>query len=258
MPTQRLAPGPPLALHVETGLVEPGSALRCAVGVGVALGGALILNQPAAGVFLAVGAVSAGFGSFQGAYRSRAAIMLLAAAGMALSLFVGSLAGRSTIVDCAIAAAWGLGAGLLVAIGPAASFIGLQSTVAVLIATAYPADVTGAAGRALFVLAGGTIQTILVVMLWPLRRFHAERAVVSRVYNSLADYAESLAHTPDAPPEPHTLAGIRPLQTDPSRSHARVKCWSSSHCWTRQTASGRASPPCRWRLPTSGRRSPTT
>jgi len=203
------------ALHVEAGNLEPGPALRCAVGVGVALGGALLLNQPAAGVFLAVGAVSAGFGSFQGAYRSRAAIMLLATAGMAVSMFVGSLAGRSTILDCVIAATWGLGAGLLVSVGPAASFIGLQSTVMVLVATAYPADVTGAAGRALLVLAGGAIQTVLVVMFWPLRRFGAERAVVSRVYRSLADYAESLADSPDAPPEPHTLSGIRPLQADP-------------------------------------------
>jgi uncharacterized membrane protein YccC len=39
--------------------------------------------------------------------------------------------------------------------------------------------------------------------------------VVSKVYRSLADYAAGLADSPDTPPEPHTLAGIRPLQTDP-------------------------------------------
>ena len=162
------------ALHIEWPNLEPGSALRCAAGVGVALGGALIFNRPAAGVFLAVGAVSAGFGSFQGAYRSRAAIMLLAASGMAASLFAGSLAGRSTLIDCAIAGTWALGAGLFVALGPAAAFIGLQSTVAVLVATAYP-PISGAIVRALLVLAGGAIETLLVVMLWPLRRFQAER-----------------------------------------------------------------------------------
>jgi hypothetical protein len=203
------------ALHIEWPNVEPAGALRCAAGVGVPLGGALILNQPAAGVFLAVGAVSAGFGSFQGAYRSRAATMLLAASGMAVSLFVGSLAGRSTLIDCAIAATWALGAGLFVALGPAAAFIGLQSTVAVLVATAYPAALSGATGRALLVLGGGAIQTLLVVMLWPLRRFDAERTAVSRAYNSLAVYADTLVHTVDAPPEPHTFAGIRPVDADP-------------------------------------------
>jgi uncharacterized membrane protein YccC len=203
------------ALHIEWPNIEPAAALRCAAGVGVALGGALLLNRPAAGVFLAVGAVSAGFGSFQGAYRSRAATMLLAASGMAVSLFVGSLAGRSTLIDCAIAAAWALGAGLFVALGPAAAFIGLQSTVAVLVAIAYPADLAGATGRASLVLAGGAIQTLLVVMLWPLRRFDAERTVVARAYTSLARYAETLAHAADAPPEPHTFAGIRPVHADP-------------------------------------------
>jgi hypothetical protein len=91
------------ALHIERANAEPAAALRCAASVGVALGGALLLNRPAAGVFLAVGAVSAGFGSFQGAYRTRAATMLLAGAGMAVSLFAGSLAGRSTLIDCIIA-----------------------------------------------------------------------------------------------------------------------------------------------------------
>jgi uncharacterized membrane protein YgaE (UPF0421/DUF939 family) len=203
------------ALHIEWPNVEPAAALRCAAGVGVALGGALVFNRPTAGVFLAVGAVAAGFGSFQGAYRSRAAIMLLAAGGMAISLFAGSLAGRSTLIDCAIAGGWALGAGLFVALGPAAAFIGLQSTVAVLVATAYPTDLEGAAGRALLVLAGGTIQTLLVVMFWPLRRFHAERTAIARAYNSLAAYAESLAHTSDAPPEPHTFAAIKPVHADP-------------------------------------------
>jgi hypothetical protein len=203
------------ALRIEWGNAEPAAALRCTVGVGVALGAALLLKQPAAGVFLAVGAVSAGFGSFQGAYRSRAAIMLLAAGGMAFSLFVGSLAGRSTTLDVAIAAAWGVSAGLLVSLGPAAAFIGLQSAVAVLVATAYPSDFTGAVGRAVLVLGGGIIQTVLVVILWPLRRFQAERAVVSRVYGSLADYAAGLAHSADTPPEPHTLAGVKPVGTDP-------------------------------------------
>jgi uncharacterized membrane protein YccC len=203
------------ALHVEWMNVEPVSALRCALGVAIALSTALVLHQPAAGVFLAVGAVSAGFGSFQGAYRSRAAIMLSATAGMALSLFVGSLAGRSTAIDCVIASVWGFTAGLLVALGPAASFVGLQSAVAVIVAGAYPADLRGAAGRALLVLGGGLIQTFLVVSLWPLRRFHAERTVVSRAYASLADYARSLGEQGSMPPEPHTFAQMRPVDTDP-------------------------------------------
>jgi uncharacterized membrane protein YccC len=202
------------ALHVEWANAEPAAALRCALGVGVALGSALLFKQPAAGVFLAVGAVSAGFGSFQGAYRSRAAIMLFAAGGMAFSLFVGSLAGRSTTLDVIIVALWGLGAGLLVSLGPAASFISLQSVVAVLVATAYPADLTGATLRAVLVLGGGVLQTMLVVSLWPFRRFEAERQSVAKIYRGLAAYAADVAAAVDAP-EPHTFAAVRSLHADP-------------------------------------------
>lgn len=203
------------ALRMDWTQVEPLAALRCTIGVGVPLVAALILHQPAAGVFIAVGAVSVGFGSFQGAYRSRAATMLLASLGMALSLLVGSLAGHSTLMAAGAAAAWGFAAGVFVSLGPAASFVGLQSAVAVLVAGAYPTTVDEAAVRGLLVFIGGLIQTLFVVSLWPLRRFRAERQTVGRVYRSLAGYAASLPVRPSIPPEPHTLAQIRSIHSDP-------------------------------------------
>lgn len=115
-------------LHVDWSRFEGLAALRCTLGVAVPLLVGLVIDQSSAGVFGAVGAVGAGFGSFQGAYRSRAALMLLAAIGMAVSVFIGSLAGHSI----AVAALWGFAGGLLVALGQAASFVGLQSIVAVL------------------------------------------------------------------------------------------------------------------------------
>lgn len=203
------------ALRIEWAHVEPLAALRCTLGVGIPVVVALLLQQPAAGVFLAVGAVSAGFGSFQGAYRSRAATMLFGAAGMAFSLFIGSLAGHWTIATTAVAAIWGLAAGLLVSLGPAASFVALQSAVAVIVFAAYPADLADAATRGLLVLCGGLVQIALVVTLWPLRRFQSERQVIAPVYRSLADYAASLPLSELAPPEPHTLARINAVHDDP-------------------------------------------
>jgi hypothetical protein len=161
---------------------------------------AQLVRQPTAGVFIAVGAVSAGFGSFQGAYRSRAVTMLFCAVGMAFSLFVGSLAGHSTVIATAVAAVWGLTAGLCVSLGPAASFVALQSAVAVLVAAAYPSDLGHAVLRGFLVLGGGLLQIALVVTLWPLRRFQSERRVVGPVYRSLADYAASLSLRELTPP----------------------------------------------------------
>src|SRR5438067_323425 len=78
-------------------------AFRCTLRVAAPLVAALALHQPGPGLFLAVGAVSTGFGSFQGAYRGRAPTMLSCAAGMAISLFAGSLAGQSPIATTAVA-----------------------------------------------------------------------------------------------------------------------------------------------------------
>jgi uncharacterized membrane protein YccC len=203
------------ALHIEWAHVEPLAAFRCTVGVGVPLVMAQLVHQPAAGVFIAVGAVSAGFGSFQGAYRSRAAIMLFCALGMAVSVFVGSLAGHSTMTATAVAALWGITAGLFVALGPAASFVALQSAVAVLIAAAYPTSLNDAVLRGLLVLGGGLVQIGLVVTLWPLRRFQSERRVVGPVYRSLSDYAAGLSQRDLTAPEPHTLTRVDSLQRDP-------------------------------------------
>ena len=195
--------------------VEPLAALRCTIGVGVPLGLALAAGQAVVGMFIAIGAVSAGFGSFQGAYRSRAATMLFAVAGMAVSLTVGSLAGHSSVVATLVCTAWGLGAGLLVSLGAGASFVGLQSTVAVIVAVAYPAPPGEAFGRGLLVVAGGLLQVLLVVIVWPLRRFQSERRVVAGIYRSLAGYAGGLAAGRLLPPEPHTLAAARPVDADP-------------------------------------------
>jgi len=76
-------------LAFDRSRIEPIAALRCAIGVAIPLVTALVLGQLGAAVFITVGAVSVGFGSFQGAYRSRAGVMLLASAAMALSIFVG-------------------------------------------------------------------------------------------------------------------------------------------------------------------------
>ena len=114
-------------LRTDWSQFEPMAALRCTCGVAMPLVLGVASGWPSVGVFGAIGAVSVGFGSFQGAYRGRVAVMLWAAAGMAVSIVLGSLAGHSGVAATLVAALWGFASGLLVALGPAASFVGLQS-----------------------------------------------------------------------------------------------------------------------------------
>jgi hypothetical protein len=203
------------AVVVDWSQFEWAAALRCTIGVAIPLVAGLLIGQPSIGVFGAIGALSVGYGSFQGAYRSRAAVMMFAAAGMALSVFFGSLAGHADATAILAAAVWGFAGGITVALGPSASFVGLQSVVAVLIAGGYPADLEGAAARAALVFGGGLIQTLLVVMIWPLRRFSAERRSLAAAYRSLAAYAASIPDAATAAPEPHTFAGTPSPLADP-------------------------------------------
>jgi uncharacterized membrane protein YccC len=202
------------AIRIDWSQFEGVAALRCTVGVAIPLIVGLALRQPTISAFGAIGAVSVGFGSFQGAYRSRAAVMVYAAIAMALSIFVGSLAGHSDAGSIATATIAAFGSGMLVAVGPAAAFVALQAVVAVLIASGFPSDPRGAAIRGLIVLGGGLVQTLLVVVLWPLRRFYAERIAIAAAYRSLGRYAAGMTDA-DAAPEPHTFAATMSPLADP-------------------------------------------
>src|SRR5918993_5421709 len=199
---------------------EPMAALRCTCGVALPLVLGVATGWPSVGVFGAIGAVSVGFGSFQGAYRGRVAVMLWAAAGMAVSIVLGSLAGHSGLAATLVAALWGFASGLLVALGPAASFVGLQSAIGAIVAQGFTATTADAFLRGLVVFGGGLVQALLVVVVWPLRRYPAERAAVGAIYKSLAAYAADIPTFDDkaldtTPPEPNTLVAAGDTLSDP-------------------------------------------
>src|SRR5215208_273083 len=202
-------------LRTDWAQFEPLPALRCTCGVAIPLVLGVSSGWPSVGVFGAIGAVSVGFGSFQGAYRGRAAVMLWAAIGMSVSIVLGSLAGHSGVAATLVAALWGFASGWLVALGPAASFVGLQSAVAAIIAQGFTATSTDALLRGLIVFGGGLVQTLLVVIVWPLRRYPAERAAIAAIYRSLAEYAAAIPSLGTTPPEPNTLVAAGATLRDP-------------------------------------------
>jgi hypothetical protein len=195
--------------------LEPAASARCTVGVAVPLAAGLILRQPWVGAFGVIGAVSVGFGSFQGAYRSRAAVMIYASAGMAIAWFLGALSAGNSVAAVVLAAAFAFNAGYFVSVGAGASFVALQCGVAMMIAEGFPSSAHDAALRAGVILAGGLAQTVLVVGVWPMRRFSAERRSTAPVFASLASYARGIAGGHATAPEPHTLASTMAPVEDP-------------------------------------------
>jgi uncharacterized membrane protein YccC len=171
--------------RVDRSKLEAATGLRCTIGIAIPLAIGLAVHRPLGAAFAAAGALAAGFGAFQGMYRSRAAVMLFATAGMGISVLTATVAGYSIITAVLLIGLWGFCGGLMIALGPAASFAGLQWIIALALVEGFPANTKEAAVRTVLVVAGGLLET-LVVCVWPLRRFPAERSSLSSSFRSLA------------------------------------------------------------------------
>jgi hypothetical protein len=141
-------------------------ALLCMPAIAVSLAAGLITAHARQGVAAAAGAFSVGFGSFQQLRRSRNTPMLLAAAVMCISSWIGTLAGLSGIGAVLACTIWGFLYGTVWTLSPGAAWIALQGVVWLVISTAYPAHGLGALTRGSFVLAGGLLQIFFVLGFW--------------------------------------------------------------------------------------------
>jgi len=183
------------------------AAARSAFGVVVPLAIGCASGHVAFGAYAALGASSAGIASFQGESRTRFAGVVVASIGMALSTFVGATtAATAAWLLVPIVAIWGYFTGLAVALGPRWSMVVLQWSVALLIAVGLPFGPAGAGVRALFVLAGGLFQAVLIAASWPLRPGLREREALADSYRALATYASLLATGEFAAPPPAAFA----------------------------------------------------
>jgi uncharacterized membrane protein YccC len=203
------------SLRLARDQIDLPRALRCAAGVVVPMVIGVAAGSVADGLAAAIGALSAGFASFQGAYRSRVATMAVVSVGMAASTMVGAVATPSALATVVVDGAWGVVAGMLVALGPAAMVVGLQWAVAVLVVSAIPMTFGQALVRSALVLAGGAVQLLLVVVLWPLRSYPAERQALAAVYRALADYARAVAGGAQTGPGAATIGEARAVLRDP-------------------------------------------
>ncbi len=142
-------------------------ALRAGAGMITPLAIGLATNHLEYGVFACLGALPAGFVSFQGASRTRVSAVVFAAFGMAVATFVGGVCASTSgwLLFPAVFAFSYLG-GLMAPLGQRFLVVGLQWAVQLVIASAIPLAPGDAGLRALLVLAGGLWQGALVVASW--------------------------------------------------------------------------------------------
>ena len=141
--------------------------------VAVCLGLGMWLAHPGAGLIAAGGAFTVGFGAKQHIDESRVLPMILASLGIGATTFIGMVAGHTSFILVLIAAGAGFIYGMLSMRQPGVSWVGQQSIVFLLVASAFPFSPRAAAVRSALVMAGGALQiltsSILLQLLQQLR-----------------------------------------------------------------------------------------
>jgi Fusaric acid resistance protein-like len=193
-----------------------GQSVRATIGVLTPLIIGVATGKIEYGSYAALGALPAGFVSFRGVSRTRVLAVLCAAAGMAISTFVGATtaASRPWLLVPAVFA-WAYLTGILAALGPTVLAVTLQWPIALLIASALPLGPGPALARAGLVLAGGLWQALLVATSWAVNRGNAERTALATTYADLAGYAADVVAGRQTPPSPLQLTASYVLR-DPN------------------------------------------
>jgi len=167
-------------------------SLRMAAGVTVTLAIGYAAGSWATGAAAAGGALAVGIPSVAPSPRPRIAILASTAAAMALGTFVGSATSSYAGLHVIAVALFTFAGGLLVAVEPAVTAVGLNAIVGLVVYGRFPGSPETALKSAGLVAAGGLFQVLLVVVLRGRPRVGRALAGLSLGYAALASYAADL------------------------------------------------------------------
>ena len=142
------------------------ASLLCLPAIAVALILPLAVGHRFAAVVIAGSAQSVGFGAFQRRLWFTGGSMVLATLGMALSAAVGELGAHVPWAMLVAVTFWAFCYGMSGAISSAASWVGQQCCIFLIVSSYVPGTPRQAAIRAAGVLAGGALQFLFIRVLW--------------------------------------------------------------------------------------------
>ncbi|MEV0320752.1 FUSC family protein [Streptomyces sp. NPDC050658] len=199
-------------LSVERKRLEPLIAIRGAAGLAIIIGVSLTLFGPAVAASSAFGAFQAAIATFQRSWRPRPELALASGTSLAVSTFLGYLTGSHTLLFLALLCFWTLLSGLSWAAGPTIGIIASSNVAIMLVTVTLPTSLPAAAGHAAMMVVGGAVQAALVV-LFPVRRWGAQRDALADALAAEADYARRLRQDPLADFDPEPLMAARAAAT---------------------------------------------
>jgi uncharacterized membrane protein YccC len=207
---------------VDRSQLELTFALRCSIGVAIPLVTGVLAGAPLSGSSAAYGALVVGFASRQGVHRTRAVAMILTALALALSGLAGALSGPHPIANLVLGTLWAVAFGFVSALGPSAGTASINGAVAFVLFSTAPYDTSDPWLQGTMIVAGGVLQTILIVAVWPLQRTRAEREALAAAYRSLALYASTVDADDLGLPDAAPLVRVHAILADPQPFGNRI------------------------------------
>jgi uncharacterized membrane protein YccC len=187
-------------LHVDTAKMDAWIALRNAMGVAIPLGVGIAIGMPLGGLAVASGALNVSYSDGHDPYKQRAKRMLASSVLCAIAVMAGGLAGHHNAAAVALVAAWAFGSGMAITLGTTGESLGVISLVVLIIYSAQALTPERALQAGALAFAGGVMQMLLSLGLWPVRSFDPERRALANLYLTLGRAASSPAQLMKAPP----------------------------------------------------------
>lgn len=169
--------------------LEPWVGVRCGLGVGLSMLIGDFLSTPAAGLAIAIGALNVCFSDRSDSYSLRGRRMLTAAVFSSLAIFAGAVSANNPVLFFLVLTFLAFFCGMLVVVDTVAADIGVMFVATYLIFSAQALTPATALYLSMFSFAGGVLQAILSVGLWPLRKYKPERRALSLLYSEIATVA---------------------------------------------------------------------
>lgn len=203
--------------------IVPG--IRNAFGVVLPLIFGLVSHHVLSGVGISAGALVSGFAGTTGTARRRTRTMLLATLWMTVTTLVGAIAGAHIWLIVLLTMVSGWIAGMMIGVSAAAGQVGLLSTNALILISTSPQSPSGALYRAALVLAGGLLQTSIMMAVDLCTTRSAEADAVAQVYHRLATYARDRTRDTDLAVATALVDADATLRDSYMRMPARAKLY---------------------------------
>ena len=187
-------------LHFDSTKVAPWLALRNAVGVALPLAVGVALGHTTSGLIAATGALNVAFSDGSDPYAVRAWRMLRAGFFCGFAVLAGGLCGPHHALTVLVTAAFAFAAGMMVAVGTAATDIANVTLVTLIVYSAQNMTAEQAASSGMAAIGGGLLQTALSLALWPFRPYGPVRRALADLCAELSRAAVFSLNVMEAPP----------------------------------------------------------